>query len=98
MTEQLVREFVGTKSFEAYAKAAAFLTKAGFSIAPPCGNKPIGYRYGEYTIEYWSKMTATERYNLHGVITAKNMRLSPVIVTLYSDAPDEARNAFKEAV
>ena len=73
------------------------LRKAGFSIGSMQRDEPIGIMFGACAISKWRNLSQRERDELHGQITG-DKRNGPVTVTLFCNAPNEARTALAEVV
>jgi len=76
----MIKEFQGSGDFEAWSAAAKWCKEHGLSGGSSCRSGPLGLLFGDYAIAKWHNLTATERNQLHGTLTAH--RNGPAIVNI----------------
>ena len=84
--------------FAAYHAAEAYLKARGFSVGVMQTGAPTGIHFGESKISKWRNLSAKDRDDLHGKITAENFRQGPVTISIRRDAHSDVIAAFRSIV
>lgn len=86
--------FSNTGDFAAWHDALSFLRARGFSVGALQSNDPVGILFGpNILVAKWRNLNSSHRAQLHGTITATDMRAGPVTVEIFANAPAAARAA-----
>src|SRR3546814_5739015 len=80
---------VGT--FAAYNRMVREIGAAGFAIGASQVGSPVGLMFGHYIVSKWRNLNQQQRAELHGIVEG-DRRTGPLLVTIYDDAPREARS------
>jgi hypothetical protein len=78
--------FEGIETFEATRAAEKWLEQNGYSVGESCAaSKKRAIKKGAWLVAKWRNLTAAERGNIEGMMTAAggDFRRGPVIVELY---------------
>jgi hypothetical protein len=93
----ITRTFTGSRDFEAFNAAVAWLKSRRFSVGPMQHNDPVAILYGEnICIGKWRTISKEFQEAADGTIEAADMRTGPVTVTIRARASDVARRAFAD--
>src|SRR3546814_18749727 len=83
---------VGT--FASYNRMVREIGAAGFAIGASQVGSPVGLMFGHYIVSKWRNLNQQKRAELHGIVEG-DRRTGPLLVTIYDDAPREARDALR---
>lgn len=89
MTKTVIHRevFEGIEAFEALRAAEKWLEQNGYSVGSGCAaSKKRAIKKGAWLVAKWRNLTAAERVNIEGMMTAAggDFRNGPVIVELYA--------------
>src|SRR3546814_4922095 len=80
-------------SFAAYNRMVREIGTAGFAIGASQVGSPVGLMFGHYIVSKWRNLNQQQSAELHGIVEG-DRRTGPLLVTIYDDAPREAREAL----
>ena len=76
------KTFENEGTFAALHAAQIWCYENGISYGSLCGRDPVGLMWGDYAISKWHNLTADERRECHGTMTAGNFRDGPVKIKI----------------
>lgn len=91
------RLFSAEGDFAATRQAEAFLQRAGFSVGHSERGSPRGILFGDFDIQKWRNLRASDRAALHGQMTGDG-RHGPIRIRFVDRLPDDAVRALERAL